>query len=1162
MKHFSLEDRYTLEEGRIILTGVQALVRIPLDQHRADQRAGLNTATFISGYRGSPLGGYDMQLMRAKHLLDQHQVVFEPGVNEDIAATAVMGSQTVHELPNPKYDGVLGVWYGKGPGVDRSGDIFKHAQTTGVGHNGGVLAIAGDDPTAKSSTIPSHSEVALYDAQMPILYPANVEEIIKFGRYGFELSRFSGSWVGMKIVTNTADSYSTAYVSPQTFVKPAFTYLGRPWRHTQTARLLAPATVNQEREIHEARLDAAKAFQRANPLNRIPVRSNADRFGIVATGKTYYDVREALNGFGLDDAALNQYGIRLLKIGMLYPLDEAITREFAQGLQDIFVIEEKRGLLELFLRDALYSLPDRPNMVGKRDEHGQILVPGHDELDADRITHLLAQRLRGIVPNELIEKRLADYAKPDAPIILPMIGKTGAVRTPHFCSGCPHNRSTLLPEGAVVGGGIGCHSLVVLLDRGVTQLTQMGGEGGQWVGQSPFTETEHIFQNIGDGTLVHSGSLAVRQAISAGVNVTFKLLYNAGVAMTGGQEAETEMDVPALTHFFYAEGTKKVIVVADDPHKYGDNVSWARDTEVWHRDRMIEAQEKLAEIEGVTAVIYDQECATNLRRKRKRGLAPEPETRVYINEAVCEGCGDCGEKSNCLSVFPVDTEFGRKTQIHQASCNKDMTCLDGDCPAFIKVKPGDTTAMKAKYAKRPFVDNDLPMPELKVPEHAHIYMMGIGGTGVVTTSLVVSTAAMLAGKTVRSLDKTGLSQKGGPVVSNIKISDADIPESCAMGAASVDAFIVFDMLSATTDVNLSKAHPDKTIAVVSDSRTPTGNMVNSVATEYPEFDMMDRRLRLYTRQDETVYLDAVGLSEQLFGSNMMGNLLAVGAAYQAGAIPIDAEFIEKAIEVNGVQVEANQQAFRVGRLWVTDPERVREMITVVNGASTAEEQAPELTAAERQMVASVGAPAELERLLNIRVPELVAYQSQAYAQQYIDFVSKVWTAEKALNAGAALSEGVARYLFKLMAYKDEYEVARLHLKANLGETLAAEFGQGADFWYQLHPPILRALGVKKKLNFGKWFDSGYWLLTKMKGLRGTPFDIFGYDEVRKVERALIGEYKGLIEERLASLSTATLPRAIEIANSPDVIRGYENVKLRNVEAWRSGLQMKISAAGD
>src|SRR3989454_239196 len=970
-RDFTLDAKYRQEEGLIFLSGIQALVRLPLDQHRADKRRGLNTATLISGYRGSPLGGLDLTLERNPDLLREHNVVFLSGVNEDLGATAVYGSQLANLFPQPKYDGVLGMWYGKGPGVDRTGDIFKHANFAGVSRNGGVLALGGDDPLSKSSTIPSHSEVAFYDALFPVLFPGNTQEILDLGRLGFELSRYSGLWAGFKIVTNVADEIGTA------------------------------------------------------------------------------------------DAALGHHGIRLLKIGMLFPMEPTIVREFAAGLEELLVIEEKRAFCELFIRDVLYNQAVRPLVFGKRDERERPLVPADSELDADRIAQIVASRLERRLHLESITARVALLeALRQRPASLTL------ARQPYFCSGCPHNRSTVLPEGSMASAGIGCHGMELLMDRKTMGLTHMGGEGVQWVGMAPFTETKHLFQNLGDGTFFHSGSLAIRQAVASSANLTYKILYNSAVAMTGGQDAAGAMPVPELTRSLAAEGVKRIIVITDEPDKYPKGTAWAVGVEVWHRDRLDEAQRLLRDIPGVTALIYDQRCAAEKRRLRKRGRLPDPNLRVFINEAVCEGCGDCGVKSNCLSVHPVETEFGRKTQIHQSSCNKDYSCLQGDCPSFLTVVP---LVDPLKKERRVFkVERTLPEPPLKVSGDANVFMMGIGGTGVVTVNQILGTAALLDGKHVRGLDQTGLSQKGGPVVSHLKISDRASEASNKVAAGSADCYLGFDILVATSPQNLDHARPDRTIAVVSTSQVPTGAMVTSTAVEFPETNGLITSIDRVTRKDENVYLDALGLAETLFDDHMAANMIVLGAAWQAGAIPVSAAAIEEAIALNGVSVQMNSHAFRVGRLVVADPARVRGVT--------------------RRRLGAVDGAQELS----------------AEARQFVD--------------GA--------------------------------RALAEEFPGGVELKYNLHPPFLRALGLERKIKLGTWFVPVFGVLAGMKWLRGTPLDPFGFAAVRRLERQLPGEYRAVVEKALVGLSPESYERAVKLAGLPDLIRGYEEIKLRNVQRFR------------
>jgi indolepyruvate ferredoxin oxidoreductase len=1140
---YSLDDKYRLEQGRVFLSGIQALVRLPLDQHRADRRRGLRTATLISGYRGSPLGGFDLTLERSPELLREHDVVFVSGVNEDLGATAVLGSQLTHLFPRPRYDGVLGMWYGKAPGVDRSGDIFKHANYAGVGRHGGVLALAGDDPHAKSSTLPTHSEVAFFDALIPVLFPGSIQDILDLGRLGFELSRYAGLWVALKIVTDVADGIGTAEVGPDRvrIVDPGFAPDGRPWQPTQPRVLIPPFTLEVEREVMYGRLEAAKAFAAANGLNRIVVPTADAWIGIVAAGKAYHDVRQALRDLGLDDAALERYGVRLLKLGMLWPLEPGVIREFARGLEEIVVVEEKRGFVELLVRDALYDLAAHPRVVGKRDEQGRVLVPADGELDADAIARVLAARLERRVRLDSVAARVAlleSLRDRSAPLAV--------ARQPYFCSGCPHNRSTVVPEGSLGSAGIGCHGLALNMGRHVVGITHMGGEGVQWVGAAPFVELDHLFQQLGDGTLFHSGSLAIRQAVAAGTHVTFKILYNSAVAMTGGQAAAGAIPVDALTRQLEAEGVRRILVLTDEPDKYPGTAAWAPGVEIWHRDRLDEAQRLLRDVAGVTALVYDQRCAAEKRRLRKRGKLPDPVTRVVINEAVCEGCGDCGVQSNCLSVQPVETEFGRKTQIHQSSCNKDYSCLLGDCPSFLTVEPRGEWPRRARPLFR--VEQTLPEPELRVRRDASVFLAGIGGTGVVTVNQVLGTAALLDGKFVAGLDQTGLSQKGGPVVSHLRFADHASDVAGKVGAGDADTYLGFDLLVAAAPVNLARARPDLTIAVVSTSQVPTGAMVASPDVDFPEGSALRDVIGRVTRKDENVYLDALGLAEALFGDHMAANLLLLGAAYQAGAIPVGAAAIEQALALNGVAVEMNVHAFRAGRLLVADPEWAG---TVRRQRAGQVEVWAELGDQARAIVDSVGASGELRRLLEVRVAELCAYQDLRYAADYAAFVRRVAEAERAAVVGETrLAEAVARYLFKLMAYKDEYEVARLHTQAAAAASLAAAFPGPLRVRYHLHPPILRALGWKRKIAVGRWFDPVFHALVRLRRLRGTPFDPFGHATVRRLERALIGEYRAMVERTLADLTPATYERAVRVARLPDLVRGYEGVKLRSVERFR------------
>jgi indolepyruvate ferredoxin oxidoreductase len=1135
----SLQDKYLLEEGRVLLTGVQGLVRLPLDQHRADRRRGVHTGTMISGYQGSPLGGLDLEIQRNRKLIDDHHVHHVPGLNEELGATSAWGSQLAATLPGARYDGVLAMWYGKAPGLDRAADSLRHGNFVGVSRTGGALAVVGDDPSCKSSTIPSASESLLASFHMPVFFPGNVQEVLDLGLHAFACSRASGLWSGFKIITNVADAVGTAELAPDR-VAPVLPDLG--YEHQPHGNLLAPASLEMERTLRGIRTDLALAYARENGVNRIEGATQA-WLGVVAPGKAYYDLRHALRGLGLDDAALDRAGVRILKLGMIWPLEPEITREFARGLEEILVAEEKGPFVESQLKETLYGTSDAPRVVGKRDERGERLLPVELDLDADVIARAVAARLRRRVQLDSVDARLRKLDEIEGrPAALPM-----AQRTPFFCSGCPHNSSIKAPDGTLVGGGIGCHTMVLLNPEGkgeITGITQMGGEGAQWIGMAPFTKDSHLVQNLGDGTFHHSGSLAIRASVAAGVNITYKLLYNEHVAMTGGQAIEGQLSVPDLTRWLELEGVRRIIVTAEDTSRYR-GVKLADIAELRDRKELLASQQELAQVEGVTVLIHDQECAAELRRKRKRGKAPEPAERIWINERVCEGCGDCGQKSSCLSVIPVDTEFGRKTQIHQASCNKDYSCLEGDCPSFLTVLPGERTTKRT-----PELDVKLPEPEqLTTADDFAVRMMGIGGTGVVTVNQVLGMAALIDGLHVAGLDQTGLSQKGGPVVSDLRISREPLAVASKTPAGSIDLYLGFDLLGAASDQNLLTTDPERTVAVVSTHAVPTGRMVVDVNERFPELAAQLDRIDATTRAHHNLYLDAQMLSERLFGDHMMSNTLALGAAYQRGVLPVSADALEQAIRLNGAAVEKNLAAFAWGRAVVAAPD------TVERATRPPEEIVPvrELTRSERELVdlAVNGDRGELRRLAEVRVPELVAYQDEAYARRWAELVRRAHVAEQERTPGhSELAEAVARQLFKLMAYKDEYEVARLHLDAVEQAKVRAEFGEDVKVAFNLHPPLLRAMGLKSKLKLGGWFVPAFRSLHRMRRVRGTRLDPFGRAEVRRVERELIGDYEELVTEALTLLTPEMHDTAVELLELPDLIRGYEDIKLRNVALYR------------
>ncbi|MFV0526762.1 MAG: indolepyruvate ferredoxin oxidoreductase family protein [Acidimicrobiales bacterium] len=1154
---FRLEDRFTLDQGDVAMSGVQALLRALLDQLRADRRDGLSNAALVSGYRGSPLGGIDQLMLSNKAELEANHVTFLPGLNEDLGATAVWGSQLANRNFEGRYDGVLGMWYGKAPGVDRSGDAIRHANTCGVDPKGGVLMVVGDDPSSKSSTLASGSEFALLHFETPVIYPGSVQEVADFGRWGYELSRYSGLWAGLKIITNVADGYSTIKVGPGRVqpVRPEFEWDGKPWRPHQEDRLVGQIAVAMEREVYEGRLAATEAFVAANNLNRQTVATADATLGFVAAGKTYYDLRGALDRLGLDEAALERRGIRVFKPMVMWPLEPTAVRAFAEGLDTVVVVEEKRGFVETFVREALYGRPDAPLVLGKKAADGSHWIPAYGELDVDDVAKLLRPFLA-----ERLGEDAVGAAAPER-VIIPVTASSGgsesASRTAGFCSGCPHNTSTWVPEGSESGGGIGCHGMAGSTpERHTKGMTHMGAEGVQWVGAAPFVTMNHRFQNIGDGTYHHSGSLALRQAVASGTNITYKILYNGAVAMTGGQDVDGQMTVPELTRSIEAEGVAKIVVVTDDTGKYPADAAFAPGVQVLDRAKLDEIQRELRDIPGTTVLIYDQACAAELRRDRKRGLVADPAMRVFINEAVCEGCGDCGVKSSCMSVQPVETEFGRKTQIHQSSCNKDYSCLLGDCPAFVEVIPDPNVARKATVPFDPIGD-DLPEPE-RIDE-GNILMMGIGGTGVVTVNQLLATAALLDGKQAHGLDQTGLSQKGGSVISNLRISrpdrdgsdgaEADGGRTNKVGAGEADAYLVFDVLTGAADTNLAKTDPSRSVAIVSSSKVPTGAMVRDTAAAFPEWEAIRSRIDAATVAGRNIYFDAGTVSDNLFRSHMPANVLVLGAAYQRGVIPISATAIEKAIELNGVSIDTNIQAFRVGRQIALDPHWVEAKGLHRPGEVTTERRKRSRRAA--QLMGSVPEPsAELSRLLEIRIPDLVDYQDTAYAQRYVDQVAKVRRAEQAVGSDTRLSEAVARYLFKLMAYKDEYEVARLHRSKAFSDALAEQFGPKAEVTYKLHPPFMRRLGRDEKIGLGRSGDIAFAGLARMKRLRGTRYDPFGMTAHRRMERELITEYQATIDRLLGGLSGENYDRAVEVAELPDMIRGYEDIKEANVVAYR------------
>ena len=1147
----TLRDRYALTTGRVHLTGVQALVRLPLDQHRADRAAGLRTGGYVSGYEGSPLAGYDLELARHRDLLTEHDVVFAPGLNEELALTAVEGTQLAAATGSLTRDGVVGYWYGKAPGLDRATDALRHANLTGTHPRGGAVAFVGDDPAAKSSSVPCASEAALADMAVPVLYPADSQDVLDLGRHAVALSRASGLWTALKMVTAVADGSGTVDVDPDRvrIVAPDVTIDGREYVHTPSATLLQPHLGPIERDLYRARLEIARRYAAANGLDRI-VGHGPARIGVVAAGKSWLDLRQALDTLGLDDAELARRGVRLLRVGMPWPLEPGIVDRFADGLDEIVVVEEKRAFLETQIKEQLYGRAGAPAVHGKRGPDGATLFAEHGDLDPDVVARRLGGRLlaHGSFPSVVAWR---DAKARRSRIDLSLTPVEGAHRTPFYCSGCPHNTSTTaIPEGSLVGAGIGCHTMVLLMPEEqvgeVTGLSQMGGEGAHWLGMEPFVDADHFVQNMGDGTFHHSGSLAVRAAVAAGSHLTFRLLHNGAAAMTGGQDAVGALPMPALTRSLQAEGVARIIVTTEDRSRY-KGVRLAQGVDVWDRSRYEEAQRVLADTPGVTVLIHDQECAAQKRRKRKRGTIADPSTRVMINERVCEGCGDCGRTSNCLSVTPVDTEFGRKTRIHQASCNKDYSCLDGDCPAFLTVEPGSARSAPAIETLGP--DAFAAPRALVDPDAFTVRLAGIGGTGVTTVSQVLATAGLVAGRHVRGLDQTGLAQKGGAVVSDVKISRASLEAAGRAAEGECDLYLGADLLVAAEPANLATTSSWRTVAAISSAKVPTGAMVVDPTVSFPDADAVLKRITERTRKDAGVVVDARALSEALFGDDQFALTLLLGAAFQSGALPLPASAVEEAFTLNGAAVEKNLQAFRRGRQAVAEPESFAAVVAAATGTGP-DTGVPGLdprgAAEAAEIVASIGAPvgSELARLVGVRVPELVAYQDADYARQYASVVAGT------VDADPRLAGAIATGLYKLMAYKDEYEVARLSLDPALEASVRAQFGDGSRYAWKLHPPVLRAVGMQRKITLGRWFRPGYRTLRAMRRLRGTRLDPFGVAEVRRVERELVAEYRSLIPTLLTLDDT---DRAVEIAGLPDMVRGYEQIKLDNVARYRARL---------
>jgi indolepyruvate ferredoxin oxidoreductase len=1157
----TLDDKYSLDYGRAFMSGVQALVKLPMLQRLRDQQLGKNTAGFISGYRGSPLGGYDQALWAAAAHLQAKHIVFKPGVNEDLAATAVWGTQQLGFAPSGsnRYDGVFGIWYGKGPGVDRSGDVFKHANMAGTTPWGGVIAVAGDDHLAKSSTAAHQSDHIFKACGLPVFFPASVQEILDLGIHAFAMSRYAGVWAGMKTIQEIVESSTTAMIDPD-----------RVQVNIPTDFVMPPGGVHirwpdhaldQEARLFDTKWYAALAYVRANRLNYNAIESKNDRFGVIASGKAYNDTRQALADLGLDDVTCQRIGIRLHKVGVVWPLEAQLTREFATGLQEILVVEEKRQVIEYQLKEELYNWRSdvRPNVLGKFDEGDDAAGPsgsGHEggewslanptahtllranaDLSPAIIAKAIAKRLKklGIDSDTQarIDARLAVIAaKEQAMQVIEVQGLQGADRQPWFCSGCPHNTSTKVPEGSRAMAGIGCHFMTIWMDRATVGFTQMGGEGVPWVGQQPFSKDQHMFANLGDGTYFHSGLLAVRQAIAAGINITYKILYNDAVAMTGGQQIGERPEghsVVQIAQSMRAEGAKKICVVTDEPEKY-DGVKLVEGVQVFHRDLLDSIQREFRDITGTTVIIYDQTCATEKRRRRKRGKLVDPAVRVIINEAVCEGCGDCGVQSNCMSVEPLETELGRKRTINQSTCNKDLSCVKGFCPSFITVEGGQLKKKSKTDVKlNPFTLGELPEPTL--PSTAQPYGMvvaGVGGTGVITIGQLLGMAAHMEGKGIVTQDAAGLAQKGGATWSHVIIADS-AQEIRTTRVSMADANLIFgcDPLVTANKETLLRMRPGKTHVALNAHSTPTAAFVTNGNWQNPAEQCIAQITEAVGASGVGLF-DADAVATKLMGDSIFINPMILGYAWQKGWVPLELASLMRAMELNNVAIEQNKQAFTWGRRAAHD------------GASVAKLLNP------AQVIAMPLKRDGVEAIIARRMELLTAYQNAAYAADYKTFVDRV-----AAKGNKALTEAVAKYLYKLMAYKDEYEVARLHTDTAFLDKIADQFEGNYKLNYHLAPPLIaksNEQGQLVKQKFGPSMLIGFKLLAKLKGLRGTVFDVFGYTEERKIERALIAKYKNSIEEILQVFNADNMVLALEIARIPEHIKGFGHVKARHLAA--------------
>ncbi len=1132
LKHYELEDRYSRSSGRVFMSGTQALVRILLDQAGRDRRAGLNTAGFVSGYRGSPLGSVDMELWHAEKRLEEAHIEFLPAVNEDLAATAVFGTQQVETNPERTVEGVFAMWYGKGPGVDRSGDALKHGNAYGSSRHGGVLVVAGDDHGCVSSSMPHQSDASFLAWFMPILNPASVAEYLAFGEYGYALSRFSGTWVGFKAISETVESVSSIDLLPdRQFITPDFD-TPPDGLHYRWPDLPGPHI----EERMEAKKNAVLAFAETNPIDRHIYDIQGAVFGIVSTGKGHLDLMEALRLLGIDEAKCRLLGIDIYKVGMVWPLAHRDALDFVRGKREVLIVEEKRGIIESQFKEYFYDWPGaKPDcMVGKRDESGEKLVPWTGELSPRMLVPIIAKRLDDIFPGEDFQARAMKLA--EIPAI--SISVDGASRTPYFCSGCPHNTSTRVPEGSKALAGVGCHVMASWMDRETSSLIQMGGEGVNWVASSRFTGNCHIFQNLGDGTWYHSGTMAIRQAIAAKTNITYKILYNDAVAMTGGQPVDGPVSVQAMAHMARAEGVERIALVSDDPGKFSAR-NFPPHMGIHHRRELDAVQRELRQVKGVSVLIYEQTCATEKRRRRKRGLLEDPKRFVVINELVCEGCGDCGFESNCLSVEPVETEFGAKRRINQFSCNKDFSCLNGFCPSFVTVEGASRRKKEAPEFDLNALERGLSEPAIpELDETYDLLISGVGGTGVITVGALITMAAHLDGNGASVLDFTGFAQKFGPVLSYVRLAkDPTAINQARVDHQAADTLIGCDIV-ASSSPKASICYRPGMKAIINLAKMPSGDIVRfrDISLE------VDARLAAIANavgKENVAVMDANRMAERFLGDPVFANVILLGFAWQKGLVPVSYEALCRAIDLNGVAIENNHRAIALGRIAAGNPDALKGEIKEPPKASET-----------------------LDQIIARRQLFLKDYQDADYATRYEKMIAEVRAAETRSGV-SGLAEAAARSLFKLMAYKDEYEVARLYTKTGFDAYLKDEFEPGFTLRYHMAPPLLPhgkdARGRKRKGIFGSWMRLPFQIMTRLKFLRNTRFDPFGFASERRMERELICWYENLLVGCTRTLSRSNAVAWKEILEAPMQIRGYGAVKEESVKHTRETVEQLATA---